>query len=255
MIQALLVDDEQENRNLLTKLLLPYQHEIAVTGEAGTIQEAQAAILVLKPDLVFLDISLPPHNAFELLEALPKIDFLIIFITAHHDYALKAFEYSAVSYLLKPLQEDQLAKALEQAQSLLKHTSLAKTYQTLIHNLKYPTFSNETKICLPTAEGFDIILAQDIMYCCADSNYTFVHLQDALPLCVSKTLAEIEEILPFPQFFRIHKSHLINLNHLKKYLKNQGGIAVMSDGKELDISRRKKVQFIEHIREHMGFVV
>lgn len=255
MIKALLIDDEQENRSLLTKLLLPHQQEIAVIGEAATIQEAHTAILTLKPELVFLDISLPPHNAFELLEALPKIDFLIIFITAHHDYALKAFEYSAVSYLLKPLQEEQLDKALQQVQSLLKHTSLAKTYQTLIHNIKYPTFSNQTKICLPTAEGFDVVLAQDIMYCCADSNYTFVYLQNAAPLCVSKTLAEIEEILPFPQFFRIHKSHLINLNHLKKYLKNQGGTAVMSDGKALDISRRKKTQFIEHIQQHMGFMV
>jgi two-component system LytT family response regulator len=255
MIKTLIVDDELENRNLLRHLLIPFKEELAIIAEADNLDTAENIIKTQKPELVFLDISLPPHNAFELLQRLPQIDFLIIFITAHHDYALKAFEYSAVSYLLKPLQEEQLYKAIQQAKGILSNKTIAKTYQTLLHNLQINGFQQETKICLPTLEGFDVIVAQDIMYCCAESNYTFVYLQHASPICVSKTLAEIEEILPSPQFFRIHKSHLINLSHLRKYLKNQGGVVIMSDGKELNISRRKKAQFIDHIRTHMGFMV
>lgn len=243
-MQVIIVDDETQNRQILISLLKNYP-EIEIVGQASSVEEAEQEILSKKPDLVFLDVSLPPNNIFDFLQSLETIDFLIVFVTAHHEYALKAFEYSAVSYLLKPIDEDLFQKSIENALKTLKMEQNFKIYQTLLHNISNP---QDTKICFPTSEGFDVVKASEILYCQADSNYTFVYLQDNSPLCVSKTLSDIENMLPKQFFFRIHKSYLINTNHIKKYLKTDGGSVVMQNGDTLDISRRKKQEFLEFLQ-------
>ncbi|MFN3316813.1 MAG: LytR/AlgR family response regulator transcription factor, partial [Raineya sp.] len=190
-MRVIIVDDETENRQILTTLLKKYP-EIEIVGQAGSIEQAKQEISK-KPDLVFLDVSLPPNNIFDFLQSLETIDFLIIFVTAHHEYALKAFEYSAVSYLLKPIDEELFQKAIENALETLKKEQNFKIYQTLLHNILNP---QDAKICFPTSEGFDVVKASDILYCQADSNYTFVYLQNEAPICVSKTLSDIENMLP-----------------------------------------------------------
>jgi len=221
--------------------------EIEIVGQADNIKQAENEILSKKPHIVFLDISLPPHNVFDMLQHLQTIDFLIIFVTAHHEYAIKAFEYSAVSYLLKPIDDTLLEKAVENALQILQKEQNYKIYQTLLHNLSNP---QDTKICLPTTEGFDVVKASDILYCQADSNYTFVYLQNEPNLCVSKTLSDIEHMLP-AHFFRIHKSYLINTNYIKKYLKTDGGSVMMQNGDILDISRRKKQEFLDFLQKNL----
>lgn len=244
-INVILVDDEVESRNILGKLLKKYP-EINIVGQAENTDQAENEILLKKPDLVFLDVSLPPNNIFDLLKKLPSIDFLIIFVTAHYEYALKAFDYSAVSYLLKPIEEELLYKAVENAIKTLKKEENFKIYQTLLHNISNP---QDTKICFPTIEGFDVVKSSDILYCQADSNYTFVHLQNEPTICVSKTLSDIENMLP-KKFFRIHKSYLVNTFYIKKYLKNDGGSVVMQNGDILDVSRRKKQEFLEFLQQN-----
>ena len=243
-MRVIIVDDETENRQILISLLKNYP-EIEIVGQASSVEEAEQEILSKKPDLAFLDVSLPPSNIFDFLQKLETIDFLIIFVTAHHEYALKAFEYSAVSYLLKPIDEGLFQKAIDNALETLKKEQNFKIYQTLLHNISNP---QETKICFPTSEGFDVVKASDILYCQADSNYTFVYLQNEAPICVSKTLSDIENMLPKQFFFRIHKSHLINTNHIRKYLKTDGGSVVMQNGDTLDISRRKKQEFLDFLQ-------
>ncbi len=242
-IRSLIVDDEKENRSILRHLLGKYSPDIVVIGEADTAQSAQQMIEQFKPDLVFLDISLPPSNAFEMLKNLQRIDFLIIFVTAHHDYALQAFQYSAVSYVLKPIEENLFLSALEQVRHVFSVQHAAKMYQTLFHNLSL-TSPRDVKVCLPTLEGFDVLQVSDLLYCIAESNYTFVHSSNKQSICVSKTLSQIEEMLPRNLFFRIHKSHIVNLNHVRKYIKNDGGMVVMADGKSLEVSRRKKTDLL-----------
>lgn len=243
-MRVIIVDDEAENRQILVTLLKNYP-EIEIVGQASNLEQAEQEINSKNPDLVFLDVSLPPNNIFELLQKLEKIDFLIIFVTAHYEYALKAFEYSAVSYLLKPIDEELFERAIKNALQTLRKEQNFKIYQTLLHNIANP---QETKICFPTAEGFDVVKADDILYCQADSNYTFIYLKDKAPICVSKTLSDIENMLPKQFFFRIHKSHLINTNHIIKYLKTDGGSVVMQNGNTLDISRRKKQEFLEFLQ-------
>ncbi|MCU0436438.1 MAG: LytTR family DNA-binding domain-containing protein [Raineya sp.] len=246
-MRVIIVDDEIENRKILSKLLDKYEN-IEIVGEANSVQKAKTEIISKNPDLVFLDVSLPPDNIFDMLKELTTINFLIIFVTAHHEYALQAFEYSAVSYLLKPIDENLFEKAVENALQTLKKEQNFKIYQTLLYNLSNP---QDTKICLPTTEGFDVVKASEILYCQADSNYTFVHVQGEPTICVSKTLSDIENILPKQYFFRIHKSYLINTNYIKKYLKMDGGNVVMQNGDILDISRRKKQEFLEFLQKNL----
>jgi two-component system, LytTR family, response regulator len=245
-IRVVIIDDEEENRNILTTLLKP-DKRFEIVGKASNIKQGETEILLKKPGLVFLDISLPPHTIFEMLQGFKNIDFLIIFVTAHHEYAIKAFEYSAVSYLTKPIDESLLEKALENVVQIFHKEENFKIYQTLLHNISNP---KDAKICFPTTEGFDVVKASDIVYCQADSNYTFVYLQNDPTICVSKTLSDIENMLSQKFFFRIHKSFLINTNYIKKYLKTDGGSVIMQNGDALDVSRRKKQEFLELLQHN-----
>jgi two-component system LytT family response regulator len=249
-IRVIIVDDEAENRNIVATLLKEYTHEIEIVGQADCIETAIQEIESKKPDLAFLDVSLPPHTIFDMLQKLENKDFLIVFITAFHEYALKAFEYSAASYLLKPIDEFIFHKTIKQVLETLKQKQYFKIYQTLLHNLAVSN-PQESKICFPTSEGFDVVKSSNILYCQADSNYTFVHVENEPTLCVSKTLSDIEAMLPKNQFFRIHKSFLINVNHIKKYIKTDGGSVLMQNGDILDISRRKKQEFLDFLQKTM----
>ncbi|MDX1904626.1 MAG: LytTR family DNA-binding domain-containing protein [Thermonemataceae bacterium] len=250
VIKTILVDDEANNRAILRSLLHNFSPECHIVGEAQNIRQAQELIERHQPNLAFLDVSLPPDNIFDWLKTLPQINFSIIFVTAHHHYALEAFGYSAVSYLLKPIDEQMLLKVLTQVRMNLQYKELAQTYQTLLYNLTQPS-SQEVRICLPHSLGFDIVKASEIMYCSADSNYTFVYLRNEKPICISKTLSETENILPKEQFFRVHKSHLVNINYVKKFVKTDGGMLVMENNTELEISRRKKNEFLAFLEKKL----
>jgi two-component system, LytTR family, response regulator len=248
MIKAILVDDEYKSRENLKMILEEYCADVAVTGQAGSVSEASELILTLKPDLVFLDIQMKMETGFDLLESLHHIDFDIIFVTAYAEYALKAIKFSAVDYVLKPVDISELQEAVEK---VIKRRSKAQNLdkgklEVLLSNLKSDDSENY-KIALPTANGLVFVKLKNILYLEAESNYTNFHFADGSKIMVSRTLKEYEEMLANNGFFRIHKSYLINLNEIREYVRGDGGYVVMSNKMALDVSKRKKEPFLDRI--------
>lgn len=244
MLRAIIVEDEQHARQDLLNALSLLNGEIKILAEYSSPVEALANIHSLKPDLLFLDVEMPQMSGFELLKALGEnIPFQVIFVTGYDKYALKAFEFSAVDYLLKPVIPDALVAAIAKAKERVDEHLLAKQYSNFLHNLKETNLNLRT-LALPTHEGLAFVRICDIIRCDADGNYTSVALIGKASVLVSRTLKEFEKLLSDLLFMRVHNSHIINLNHIKRYVKGEGGYAVMTDDSTIEISRTKKEEFL-----------
>lgn len=243
MIRAVLIDDEDKAVKNLASLLGEFCPDIEIAGTASTLTDAKKAVSTHSPDLVFLDIEMPEANGFELLEQLGDVDFELIFITAYHQYAIKAFKFSAVDYLLKPINILELQSAVKRVvRRKAKHQTKDKL-EVLLQNLRPNRPIN--KIALPTEDGLLFIQLDDIIQAESLDNYTRFFLKGGKKILVSKTIKHFEELLSGHQFFRVHRSHLINLNHIKKYVKGEGGYTIMSDESTIMVSRRKKEPFLK----------
>jgi two-component system, LytTR family, response regulator len=243
MIKTVIIDDEARGRDTLKNLLSRYCGDVLVTGEAGSVLDGFKLISNETPDLLFLDIEMPGHNGFDLLEMFKSIPFKVIFTTAYDKYAIKAIKYSALDYLLKPIDIDELRAAVSRVEDNYIKDIGQEKYNVLFNNIKPE--SKRKKVAVPDVEGLVFVHLDEIVRCESDSNYTYIHLINKKKITASRTLREFEELFSEENFFRVHRSHLINLEHLKKYIKGEGGFAVMADDSKVEISRRKKPEFME----------
>ncbi|HEY4063854.1 MAG TPA: LytTR family DNA-binding domain-containing protein [Puia sp.] len=243
MIRAIIVEDESLSAEALASLLKDWCPGVKVQGICHSAAEAIDMIERVKPELVFLDIEMPHMNGFELLEKLGEVNFDIIFTTSHDRYAIKAVRISALDYLLKPIDRMELVAAVYKI-GLPRRQSTARQLELLLQQLKHPVAS---RIALPTFEGLQLIALSDIISCTARSNYTILQLKEKQTLTVSRTLKEIEEILEESGFLRIHHSHLVQINEIRKYIRGEGGSVVMSNGVHLDVSKSRKEELLGHL--------
>lgn len=243
MINAVIIDDEKKCISLLRHLITNHCHNVTVVAEAENATQGLQAIQEHKPNLVFLDIEMPDKTGFELLNSLPDINFDIIFTTAYNHYAIKAIRFSALDYLLKPVDLDELKNALARADRKLTKKDQRDTVEVLMNNVK-PQQPGFTRISLSTQDGLVILHVNEIVYCEASGTYTYFHLKNKEKIIVSKTLKEYEELLKDHHFLRVHNSYLINLNEVKKYIKGDGGSVIMSNGEEVFVSKRRKDEFL-----------
>jgi len=244
-IKAFIVDDESQSRNFLNKMLQQYFPDISIVGQASTCDEGIHGIKEHNPNIVFLDIQMKGETGFDLLNRLPIINFSLIFTTAFDKYAIKAFRFNAIDYLLKPIVTDELIEAVNKVKYRTLDTQSSSKIQVeqLYHDIKNPQKIHD-KIAIPTGEGFIVIPINEIVYCHADSNYTKFYLTDNKCLLSSYTLKQYDEILTTQSFFRAHRSYLINLDHIKSYRRGEGGGIVMSNGHEIELARTHKDEFM-----------
>ena len=243
MIKAIIVEDEEKARSNLMQILAEYCKNVEVIDAQDSVQNGIKSIKQNNPDLLFLDVHMQGETGFDLLEQLGKINFEIIFTTAHNEYAVKAFKFSAIDYLLKPVDIDELISAVQKAADKIEQNTTKERYQLIVENLQGQK-STFNKIALPTADGLVFVQVSDIIRCESEDNYTHFFLISGKRFLVSKTIKYFEELLTDQDFFRIHQSHLININHIKEYHKGEGGYAIMSDESSVIISRRKKEAFL-----------
>jgi len=254
MIKVVIIDDEQDAINSIELIINEYCSNAEVIGTASSANEGRTVILNQKPDLVFLDIEMPRGNGFDLLEMLPERNFEVIFITAYNNFAIKAFKYSAIDYILKPIDIDEFIEAVDRAEkriNLYKQQPInnEEKYSTLLENIH----SNKpVKITVPTSEGQLYVEITDIYRIEAEGSYSTIFLKEKKKILVSKNLKEFENMLSDNNFYRSHNSHLINLEHVKKYVLKDGGYIEMIDKTIVPISRRRKEAFIEKMHEFIG---
>ncbi|HMJ46376.1 MAG TPA: LytTR family DNA-binding domain-containing protein [Ferruginibacter sp.] len=247
-IKTIIIDDEPRGLSSLEKLLQMNCPEVEVIAACKSAEEALEKIRLLSPQLVFLDIAMPGKSGFDMLNNIENIHFEIIFVTAHSNYMTQAFHFSAVDYLLKPVEDQQLVEAVKRAGKRIQEKHPGQLIETLLHNVQQQRSSQEMKICLYSIKGFQVIDLKNILYCEASSNYTNFHLTSGTFICTAKSIHEFEEILEDCDFIRIHKSFLINLFHVKEYVRGEGGSVILSNGKEVEISRRKREEFLKKMK-------
>jgi len=250
MLKALIVEDEKNSQQLLKTFLHEYCEGVEVVAIAGSVKEALSAIQSHNPDLVFQDIELPDGDGFQVLEKTPKITFDIIFTTAYDQYALKAFKFSATDYLLKPIDIEELqaavARVVEKRSAQPEKVEQKEKMDVLVQQVRNPQV-HLRRIVLPTSSGFTVVNPDNIIRCESDRNYTYVFLDDKRKILVSRTIKDYEEMLEEYNFFRIHQSHLINLNFLKNYIRGRGGAVELTDGTIIDVSARRKADFMRKL--------
>ena len=245
MLTCIIVDDELKSRESLKILIEDFCEGVTVAALCQNIAESLEAIGKHQPDVVFLDIQLQRETGFDLLNQVKSVDFEVIFTTAFSEYAIKAFKYSAIDYLLKPIDIEELKQSLSKVDKRKGH-AVSERLQQLLHNLRSGA-SDNYKLALPTADGLVFVKVSEILYCQASSNYTEIILTENRKYIVSRTLKEYEDMLEEQNFYRIHHSYLINLNEIKKYVRGEGGYVIMNNDKSLDVSKRKKEGFLSRI--------
>ena len=246
MITATIVDDEPFCCESLGTLLERYCPDVKILDICYSAASALKSIRDKKPDILFLDIEMPHMNGFELLEQLPEIDFKLIFTTSYDQYAIKAIRFSALDYLLKPIDREELQKAVQKLIVQNSHP-LPQQIEILLQKLNHPVIA-VNKIAIPTMEGLQMIFVESIISCGADSNYTILLLKNKQKIIASRTLKEIEEMLEDYSFARVHHSWLVNLNEVEKYIKGEGGYLLMSDGTTVDVSRSRKEMLLKKLQ-------
>lgn len=241
-LRVLIADDEKSSRDLIENYILKYCSGLEILDKAIDAKEAIEKINTLKPDLVFLDVEMPFGNAFDVLEQTEGIDYQTIFITAYSDYAIKALNYSAAYYILKPISIDELVNAVEKVKDLHKSKD-----HSLLKNVLRENLSNlgTKKLVLPNQNGFEIVNVDDIIRISGNGNYADLYLSNGIKKTVSKVLKYFEHLEQNPNFLRVHKSHIINTNFIAAYKKGRGGILVMSDDSEVEVSASKKQELLE----------
>lgn len=243
-LKAIIVEDEAASRLTLQNYLRDYCPQVDVLAEAANIKDGQLAIKKHNPDLVFLDIEMPYGNAFDLLDQFDEVPFETIFVTAYSNYAIQAINLSSCSYLLKPVDIDELIEAVKLAEEKINQQSSFKTANILLENLNIEN-KQLKKIVLPTMEGFDVVQLKDIVHCKANDNLTDFHLADGSKKTVCKTLKFFEEVLGNHDFMRVHKSHIINVNFVSSYQKGKTGAVILSNGSTAPVSSSKKEKFLQ----------
>lgn len=247
MIKAILIDDEVHCIDTLSILLSDYCPEVEVMDRCHSAKKGLEAIEKIKPELVFLDIEMPSMNGFELLEQFKQIPFSVIFTTSYDQYAIKAIRFSALDYLLKPIDPKELLVAVHKVQ-LQKTPPSVEQFRMLIDQIQHKD-SGFTKIAVPTSEGFELVAAHHIVSCEADDNYSRIYLTNKKKITVCRSLKEIEEQLEnFGYFIRVHHSHLVNLNEVTKYIRGEGGYLVMNDGSTVNVSRNRKDKLLSKLQ-------
>jgi two-component system, LytTR family, response regulator len=244
MIRCVLIDDESNSLEMMEWLLKTYCPQVKIEAMCNAASKGIEAINKYKPDLVFLDIEMPHMNGFDMLEQFDKLSFDVVFCTAYDQFAIKAFKYSALNYLLKPVDPEDLKETIRRIEER-KTTPSKEQVELLFQNIKQATKPTTQRIALTTGDGMIFVPTQDILYCTAESNYTSVVLTGGKKVLVSKVLKEIDETLSGADFFRVHNSYLINLNHIKKYVRGEGGYIIMDDGANISISRSKRQEFMD----------
>lgn len=248
MLNAIIIDDELNALHVLDLQLKSYCPNVNILQLCEGGEEGIAAILSLKPDLIFLDIEMPIANGFDVIEATKHMTYKVIFTTAYDQFAIKAFKYSAIDYLLKPIDIEELIFAVDK---VIRNdaTDFYKKLDVLYDQLRLSAQSKPKKMAVPVGEGFEMVAFQNIIRCESESNYTIIFLNDNRKAIITKTLKDVEELIQDNSFYRVHNSHLINLNYVKRYFKNDGGYVVMEDGTKINISRYKKDEFYDMMRK------
>jgi two-component system LytT family response regulator len=243
MIRTVVIEDEEHSRKMLMEMLRDHCRQLNVVGNADSVKTGLTAIAEYRPELVFLDIELQSETSFEILERLPEINFELVFTTAFDHYALKAIKFCAIDYLLKPIDLNELRGAVAKAEKRLNREYLNKNLEVLVNNLKSGSQSNH-RIALSTLEGLLFVNVRDIIYCESSGPYTKFIFKHGDKIITSKHLKEYEDLLSGYDFFRIHKSYLVNLQEIKKYIRGDGGHLIMSDGATLNVSKQRKESFL-----------
>lgn len=246
-ITAVIIDDEEKGRLALREKINNYCPWVHIVGEASDGLTGMDVIQKALPEIVFLDIEMPRMDGFEMIQSLSRIDFQIIFTTAYDHYAIKAIKYSAFDYLLKPVDIEELKSAVERIQMQTQNLTHDKII-TLHENLR--SHPNLGKIAIPTMEGLSFFNISDIVHLESQSNYTMIYFQNHPKLLASRTLKEFEELLPHEMFFRTHRSHVINLQYIKKYIRGDGGQIQLINKDYVPLSRRKKDSFLHIIHQN-----
>ncbi|GAB7088162.1 LytTR family DNA-binding domain-containing protein [Marinifilum fragile] len=250
MIRTLIIDDEMKSQATLHKLLEKYCTGIEIVGFAHNVKSGVESINELKPNLVFLDISMPDGDGFEVLQKVKNRDFAVVFTTAFNDYAIKAFQFSALHYLLKPINYLELQAAVGRYKENHKDLDLNEKIQVLFDSLN----NQNKKIVLPTSNGLKVVEIEKIVYCRADGSYTHFYFLDEESIMVSKALSNFEELLPSDIFCRVHNKHLINLNFVDNYVKGRGGKVVLENKEEIEISEGRKAEFLKRLKNIADFL-
>lgn len=245
-MRAVIIDDEKKGRETLQKLLENYCREVEVAGMASNIDEGYELLKKQEPDVVFLDVEMPTGSGFELLEKFDEVPFQVIFTTAYDSYAVKAIKFHALDYLLKPIDIDELRAAVDNMQKLMLHKPSENRYTEFVTARKLEATG---KIPLVVKEGIVYITVSEIVRIESDGGYSIFYTVGDKKYVASKNLKEYEDILPGKEFFRIHKSHLINMRKVKKFIRVDGYFVEMEDGSTVEIARRKKDEFLQMMNE------
>jgi two-component system LytT family response regulator len=246
MIKALIIDDVEKARSALKSDIKTYCPDVLVIGEADGVETGFKLIQHTRPDVIFLDIRMSDGSGFDLIAKLRQqgtIPFQIIFTTAYDEYAIKAFKFSATDYLLKPVDHEDLIQAVQKIKPTDVQSSLKENMELLLESMKGIKTSNK-RIALNSADKVQVVNVDDIIQCESQKNYTLFYLTNKKQVLVTRTLKEYEDMFEGDNFLRVHHSHLINVKHLKEYVKTDGGYAVMSDGSQVPVSVRKKEQLL-----------
>lgn len=243
MIRTLIIDDEARARETIQAMLEIYcKDDVQIVGHAKNVRSGLDAIKEHKPELVLLDIKMPDGSGFDLLAQYGKIDFKVIFVTAFEEYAIQAFKFSAIDYILKPIEPDELIKAIAKVKDLIQASqpgNMDLQFETFMTNMLNQT-AEEKKLVLKTTENIHVISISEIVALSSDRNYTRFHFKDRPEIIVSKTLKEFENMLNGYSFLRVHRSHVINLKYIERFEKTDGGYAVMRGGMRIEVSHRNK---------------
>ncbi|MCC6752551.1 MAG: response regulator transcription factor [Saprospiraceae bacterium] len=247
-LSALIIDDERSSIESLRFEIGEYCPELRIVAACQDPFEGLKQIGELQPDVLFLDIEMPGMNGFELLKQLPQLSAQVIFITAYDQFALNAFEFNAVDYLLKPVRKSKLIAAVRKVIERRQLKENTFNLDALLQNIRVQYQGGLQTIALPIPEGFKMVHIDDIAYLQAESNYTRVHLADKKMYLVSKTLKEMETMFHFDQYFRAHKSYLVNLNHVDRYIRGQGGCLVMKSNVQIPVARTQKNELLTKMK-------
>jgi two-component system, LytTR family, response regulator len=252
MIRTIIVDDETSARKTLTLMLNQYVEQVEVIGEASSVRQAIETITELKPDLVFLDIEMQDGTGFDVLQNLPSISFHVVFVTAYEQYALQSFRFAAIDYLLKPVRIKELRQTIERASTWAKPQ--IKTGQEFA-TIKKKVDSSSTKgqvVLVSELDGFSVVRWEEIVYCEAAKNYTVFSFMDGRKIIASRPLGEYETLLAEFGFMRIHKSFIVNLAKVSRYIKGRGGEVTMVDRSILPVARERKQDFLDYFEARFG---
>ena len=240
--RTVLIDDEKSSLIILEKLIEKNLPELEIIGTAQSVEQAVKLINELKPDLVFLDISMPDGDGFEVIERVNYKEFGLIFVTAYDQYAIKAFEYAAIHYILKPVDKQLLIEAVERYKQSSKQDLIEKI-TALSSNLR----NKPSKLILPTSSGLHIIDLDEIIRCESSNNYTTFFLTTGKKIVVSKSIQTYEKLLKDSHFCRIHNKHIVNLKFIKKYVRGRGGYVVLTNGEQIEVSEGRKKGFLDKL--------